>query len=370
MAAPIALFRRRNDGREKIKRARIGAGAHLFTVTKRVGLTLLQFLVTAAAIYYVFHDAQKRAQIWEALLAADWRWLAASWLVYGAVEAIATVRWQMLLRVQRITVSWLRAGVIVTVGLFFNLFLPGLIGGDAMRLYLLFQKVPRRKTRATLSVVMDRMFGLFSLITLAAVVVWWRFGWLQQAPQTARVTYLALGLLGGAGIFLLLLLGAIAFHLAPSLPRPFPFRHAILETSQALHLYRRHPRTIGIAFALTIVSHLAYYLSYYCAMRSLPAPAHETASIGDFFSIMPLVNTITGIPISFGGVGVRETLFQTLLGQLAHVPVALAAVSASLGYAVQASWGLIGGAAYLFLRPARSSRRTARRGVGKMSKLN
>ena len=46
--------------------------------------------------------------------------------------------------------------------------------------------------------------------------------------------------------------------------------------------------------------------------------------MADFLSIMPLVNTITGIPISFGGVGVRETLFQTLLEQLAHVPAGLA----------------------------------------------
>ena len=67
----------------------------------------------------------------------------------------------------------------------------------------------------------------------------------------------------------------------------------------------------------------------------------------DFLSIMPLVNTITGVPISFGGVGVRETLFQTLLGQLAHVPPALAAISATLGYVVQASWGMVGGVAYL-----------------------
>ena len=324
---------------------------------KRVGLTLLQLLVTAAAIYYVFHDPQKRAQVWQALRAADWRWLGAGWLVYGAVEAIATVRWQMLLRVQKITVGWLRAGVIVTVGLFFNLFLPGLIGGDAMRLYLLFQKVPRRRMRATLSVAMDRMFGLFSLISLTAVVVWWRFDWLKQVPQTTRITYLALGLLGAAGLFLLLLLGALVSQPDPSLPRRLPFRHAIVETGQALRLYRKHPRTMALAFALTIISHLAYYLSYYCATRSLPAPDGQAVSIADFFSVMPLVNTITGVPISFGGVGVRETLFQSLLGQLAHIPVALAALSASLGYAVQASWGLLGGAAYLLLRPAKGRKR-------------
>ena len=119
-------------------------------MAKRIGFTLLQLLVTAAGIYYVFHDPQKRTEIGHALRGADWRWLALSWLVYGAVEALATVRWQILLRVQGIMVSWVRAGMTVTVGLFFNMLLPGLVGGDAIRLALLFQNAPRKKLRGTL----------------------------------------------------------------------------------------------------------------------------------------------------------------------------------------------------------------------------
>ena len=60
-------------------------------MAKRIGFTLLQLLVTAAGIYYVFHDPQKQAEIGHALRGADWRWLALSWLVYGAVEALATL---------------------------------------------------------------------------------------------------------------------------------------------------------------------------------------------------------------------------------------------------------------------------------------
>ena len=77
--------------------------------------------------------------------------------------------------------------------------------------------------------------------------------------------------------------------------------------------------------------------------------ATRTASISviDILSIMPLVNTVTALPISFGGVGVRETLFQELLGNLARVSPAIAAVSASVGFVIQASWGLLGAAIYL-----------------------
>jgi glycosyltransferase 2 family protein len=59
---------------------------------------------------------------------------------------------------------------------------------------------------------------------------------------------------------------------------------------------------------------------------------------------MPLVDTIISVPVSLGGVGVRETLFQELLGTLAHVPPALAAFTASLGFAIQGCWGFVGAA--------------------------
>ncbi len=115
------------------------------TLLKRIGVILFQLLVTGAGIFYVFHDPDKRTQIAHALREADRHWLLLGWLCYSVVELLATVRWQMLLRVQGIYLSWLRSGGIVMVGLFFNMFLPGLIGGDVMRLYYVLNKRAGKK---------------------------------------------------------------------------------------------------------------------------------------------------------------------------------------------------------------------------------
>ena len=40
-------------------------------------------------------------------------------------------------------------------------------------------------------------------------------------------------------------------------------------------------------------------------------------------SIMPIVNTLTALPISFAGIGVRESLFQVLLHDLCRAPEAV-----------------------------------------------
>src|SRR5438067_8765043 len=157
---------------------------------KRVGIVLLQLLVTAAGLWYVFHDPQMRAQIADALRQADRTWIIFGWLCYSAVEGLATVRWQMLLRIQGITLGWLRALGIVMIGLFFNMFLSGLVGGDAVRLYFVFQCAPRRKTRATLSVVMDRLFGPFSILLLAGLSLLLRFDWFSRSGASLDVAWI------------------------------------------------------------------------------------------------------------------------------------------------------------------------------------
>jgi hypothetical protein len=122
-----------------------------------------------------------------------------------------------------------------------------------------------------------------------------------------------------------------------------------VPSGEALELYRTHYVAMTAAFVMTIASHVAYYLTNFCAEQSLHNTVRRTASLVDVMSIMPLVNMITSLPISFGGVGVRETLFQELLGNLAHVSTAITAFSASVGFAIQASWGLCGAATYLLL---------------------
>lgn len=317
---------------------------------KRGGLIALQLLITGAGIWYVFHDPEKRTQVVAALRQADPAWLALGWICYSAVEVLATVRWQMLLRVQGISLSWLRTFGIVMMGLFFNMLLPGLVGGDAVRIYFVFQCAPGRKARGTLSVVMDRFLGLFSILLLAGVSLFLCFGWFSRSRASLDVAWVAIGLLGGGVLFVTLLFAAVGFGLLRKLPKRTPFRKAIIEMGEALHVYRAHLATMALAFFITIVSHVAYYLSYYCAGQSLHRAGSHSASLTDMLSIMPLVNTVTSVPISFGGAGVRETLFQQLLGNLAHVPAAIAALSASLGFAIQASWGLLGAAVYLLSR--------------------
>ena len=314
---------------------------------KRAGIILLQLLVTAGGFWYVFHDPQRRAEIASALRHASFSWVLIGWLFYSAVEILATFRWQILLRIQGIRLSWLRAGAIVMIGLFFNQFLPGGVGGDAMRLYLLFKQTPHNKIGATLSIAMDRLFGLLAILFLAGISFGFRFKWLTRSGTSLHIEYIALGLLGAGVAFVGVLFWLVRSGLLRQLPKPTPFRKSIVQFGSALLRYRLYPAGMALAFVITVVAHLSYYMGFYCAGQALRGAAGQAASLADILSIMPLVNTITSVPISIGGAGVREILFQELLGHLAHIPPGIAAFTASLGYANQISWALVGGVLFL-----------------------
>jgi hypothetical protein len=62
---------------------------------------------------------------------------------------------------------------------------------------------------------------------------------------------------------------------------------------------------------------------------------------------MPVIDSISGLPVSIAGVGVRERLFQVLLHDLAEMPPETAAIASLAGFACNALWALPG--ALLFL---------------------
>ena len=64
-------------------------------------------------------------------------------------------------------------------------------------------------------------------------------------------------------------------------------------------------------------------------------------------TIMPIVNAITGLPISLSGIGVRESLLEVLLKDLCNLPAAIGVSISVIGYSYFVLFGVIGGIIYL-----------------------
>ena len=315
---------------------------------KKVLVSLLQIAVTVAVLFWVFHDPQKRAQMAVALRTADYRWIIAALAAYFLVELAAAVRWWILLKVQQIHLSIPRVSGLFLIGMFYNQFLPGGTGGDIMKSYLLLKETPGKATGALLAVVFDRMVGLVALISITGVLVTLRYDWLTQLPETRLLVRGLLLILASAVLMLVTSFVVSGFHLAHKLPQRFPGREKLIELSAAYHLYARHWRATLVAFGASIIAHLATFGTFLCVAYAFRAQV----AVIDFFAIMPIERTISSLPISFAGVGLREKIFQIMLHGLCGVPEAVAVLIGSMSFLVMLVCSAPGGIVYFFYKPS------------------
>ena len=315
---------------------------------KKILAAALQIAVTIAVLIWVFHDPQKRDKMWEALRMADYRWVLAALAAYFVVEFAAAVRWWILLKVQRIHLSMARVSGLFLIGMFYNQFLPGGTGGDIMKSYLLLKETPGKATGALLAVVFDRMVGLVALIIITSVLVTLRYDWLTQLPETRLLVRGLLLILASAVLMLVTSFVVSGFHLAHKLPQRFPGREKLIELSAAYHLYARHWRATLVAFGASIIAHLSTFGTFLCVAYAFRAQV----AVIDFFAIMPVERTISSLPISFAGVGLREKIFQIMLHGLCGVPEAVAVLIGSMSFLVMLACSAPGGIVYFFYRPS------------------
>jgi len=312
---------------------------------KKTLLTILQIAVTVAILWFIFKDPVKRAEMADAVSQAKIEWLIAAVAAIGVVVVAGSLRWWILLRVQDIILPKTRIFALFMIGLFFNFLMPGGTGGDVIKIFYLLRETPGKKTGAVLATLIDRVVGLLGLILVAAVVMPFKYGTLVAGASPTRMGmiysffFIVGAALSGMGFASLV----SKFNLAEKLPAKFPGRAGIVDLAIAFNAYAKHWPTTLVALLLSAVVHLATFMAFYFAALALSV----REPIVDFFSVMPIVQTLASMPISLSGIGVRELVFKEFL------PASLAAkreLIGTIGYLATLVWGLFGGIAFLLYR--------------------
>ena len=300
---------------------------------KKILITLFQLTVTIAVLYWVYHDPARRAQMAAAIRDAQYRWVVIAILAYFVVEIAAAFRWHVLLKVQGIHLSFLRLS-----GLFLIV----------IKSYYLLKETPDKKAGALLAVVFDRFIGLVALVAITGTLIGLRYDFLSQTAETRNLLWLLLVVLSASILALLSTFVVSGFNLSHSLPEKFPGREKLIEISAAYHLYAHHWPATLVAFGASIVAHLATFTTFLCAAYALGV----AIPLVNFFAVMPIERTISALPISFAGIGLREKVFQIMLNGLCGVPEAKAILIGSLSFLIILICCLPGALVYLFYKPS------------------
>jgi uncharacterized protein (TIRG00374 family) len=285
-------------------------------------------------------------ELMEAFRTMDWAWVGAAFLLFGVVIGFAVLRWDLLLRVHGIRLPWVKIAEIWMIGHFFNAFLLGTTGGDVAKIYYCAAALPEQRSAAALSIIFDRILGLFVLLSIAVVLGGWHYQILDADPVTHKA------LLGIFVSFLAMLVGLFVFFVPAAwqmffglLKRFAP--HHLQDTVNNVHeAFTRYTQSWGTNLLAVLISLILHMLTFIMSFFLLKALHAHDVPFWPFVSCLPIIGFLVAIPISISGLGMREGLFVSFLGLLKVNKETALAFSLG-GFGVTLLWSLIGGIIYL-----------------------
>jgi uncharacterized protein (TIRG00374 family) len=303
-------------------------------------------LATAALLYWLlagtdFQDLKRSMS-----LTSVWP-IAAAVTLHMLGFVLGAFRWWLVARDAGINQPFSALFPSYYLGVFLNNFLPTGIGGDVVRIaHLKHRKISLRRLVA--SSVGDRIIGL-TVVLCTGVTALSFFPGVALTRSTRALLMLAV--LGGIGLFWLATRPAVGAYLDHLLNRfsSTRWRKAGLQTLQLLHRIPQRTSLVLAAAALSLVVQSCIISAYYILALSI--------DIGQplllYFFVIPVVFLAATLPISIGGLGVREGVFVTLL--VATGVDKAAALSLSLLYLVVLWLSSLPGALVLIGIPKRRS---------------
>ena len=275
--------------------------------TKPVLLFLMKLLVSTGLIVFFLTQIHIERFL-GTLVAARFSYIALALVVYLFSQILSAGRWMVLARPLGFEEPFKEIVGYYLIGMFFNLFAPGTVGGDVSRVYYLARNDKSHWEKAgwavstvpaAVSVFMDRAVGMAVLVWLGAI------GLLlfpeYPVPYAIRsVTFaVAVGLV---------VAGACVPLFRPFLPEDG--HPAVVKLRFALRAYRTKWSVIPTAVVFSFLLHLIQAWIHVVLGWALEINIPFSYCI----ILYPLVGTFAAIPISLNGIGLREGGYLFLLG--------------------------------------------------------
>ncbi len=285
-----------------------------------------------------------------------WPWLAAGIILAGVVLLAGAVRWRIILTARGLHFPWRRLLRVYLIGQFFNSFMLGVAGGDLARAFYVTRATGCRKTEALATVLVDRLSGMFMVYLVALLAMGFNAQlffsrWELHLPALMMLAMIA----GGAG-FLVAVYNVHRFKHWPvfNYVRRRPSLERILHNLlDVFDMFRRNPRLVLKTSLLSLLAQVLLVCQCYCLGHSLAIPL----GFAEYVAVIPVILSLAAIPITPGGLGVREALSVTMLGALGVASERSLSLSL-LVYGVSVVWSAVGG--LVFMGYSSGAGRTAR----------
>jgi uncharacterized protein (TIRG00374 family) len=334
----------------------------LIRAFKKITSFLFRVSISGILLIFLFRGVDKKT-LFTLIKNADKPLLLFSFIIFLATHFLGFFRWNMLLKSAQIRLPVKRVIMSFSGGIFFSLFLPSTIGGDFVRSVDLASHT--KKPREVIATVfLDRLSGYIGLVSIALLGMVLGYRLVQD-----RAVFVAVGILAVILIFgLLVLFNRGIYSKINKLISPKrglakgkfvsaikSIQENIASVHQEIHHFRGRRKLIcnNILLSLTIQVIVPISFSFIGLSLGIHIP------IVYFFVFLPIIGAITMLPISLGGLGLRDATMIYFFAQ-AGVSKDLAFAMSLLNFFYVLLCGAIGGVIYvLTVRHRRIQRHTS-----------
>jgi len=211
-------------------------------------------------------------------------------------------RWQVLLRAKGIKRPQKELLSLYFIGAFFNNFLPSSIGGDVVKAYKLGRKTSEG-VESAVSVFMERFMGLLALFLISTGAMISVYKWR--------------GLAAFIGIWVAV---AFGFWLLKFIKKYHPL---LKKVYNSIYAFKDSKSALGEALFWGFVVQVISIVSQYVMFLALNVKLDFVYS----FFILPLINFVAFLPITFNGLGVQDGMYVYFFGNMGYDPNQILAVS-------------------------------------------
>jgi glycosyltransferase 2 family protein len=268
-----------------------------------VAKLLLKIGATSLLLYYVLSKINIDAVKALILQSNPW-WIAAATISYFISIMFSAFRLMSFFKSIDLHIGWKFNLRLYMLGIFYNLCLPGGIGGDGYKIYLLNKRYKQPAKKVFWAILFDRLSGFWAIGFITAVLV----------------------------IFL------------PQLNIPIVMAWGIFLAGTALYYFVAHKffnnyvKYFWQAHAKAIVVQTFQVLTILLVMIGL----HYDGKFSPYLSAFLMSSMAAVVPFSIGGLGFREFIFKYSITEMFHLNGELAVVLSLSFYVISAVVALLG----------------------------
>ncbi len=314
---------------------------------RRAALQILGSLVVLALLFAFL----PRDELFAAFGRLPWTFLLLAIPGYLALHLSGAFKWRLLVNAASGGLGGRHAVRCYYSGLFGSTFLPSIVGGDLVRAGLAM-RLARSKAGVLLGSVLDRTLDVLALATVAGV------GALlvpRALPPESRRVWFGLAIALG-------LLVAIALLMSVAVPArrlPMRARRILVTLRRRGRELARSPGRVAAALGVgaALQAALALLNAWIGGFVGIEAPFYV------WLFVWPLAKVSALVPLTQGGIGVREAALAALFAPFGVGPAL--AVAAGLAFqGVVIGGGLVAGLIALLLGRADATRLPSERAPG------